>query len=335
MSASNSARPGWYPDPSGQQGVERFWNGAAWTAQVRTSRSAKPANSVPDAASPGADHAKLWLASGLPSAGPGEIIPPRPLRLEDIIAGAARLMKAQPGWLIGFPAAVSAVMTLLWFGATAALGIRIISSIDVSAGSFFSLIVLLFLLIFAIELAAFAVIATAVVVVSAPAIRGKAIATRSTRDTIIASAPRLAGFMVVYGVLTLAPYVVGGVVLVTVPILLLFVPVGWAFTVWLVVRYSLAIPIILLEGATTLNAMRRSDQLIQGSWWRSLGIQVVALALMWCAFIVGYAVTFGLGLFLIGAGWAFYVAVVLLLYYDLTLRREGATPVLTREGSDD
>nr|WP_260152299.1 DUF2510 domain-containing protein [Hoyosella altamirensis] len=320
----NAAGAGWYPDPSGERGQrrqERFWNGAAWTAQVRASRSTEPA--------------KLWIASGLPSAGPGEIIPPRPLRLEDIIAGAARLMKAQPGWLIGFPAAVSAVMMLLWFGATAALGVWMFSSIDVSAGSFFSTIVLLFLLIFAIELVAFAVIATAVVAVSEPAIRGKAIEARTARDKIIASAPRLAGFMVIHGVLTLAPYVVGGMVLVTIPVLLIFVPVVWAFTMWLVVRYSLTIPVILLEGATTMRALRRSDQLIQGSWWRSLGIQVAALVLMWCAFFVGYAVTFGLGLFLIGSGWAFYIAVVLLLYCDLTLRKEGAAPVLTSEGSDD
>lgn len=327
MSAFSAARPGWYPDPSGQRGQERFWNGVAWTAQVRASRTQRTRTAtVAPSARP---------AAGAASAGPHEIIPARPLRLEDIISGAGRLVAVKPGWLVGFPAAVSVVMVLVWFGIAGMLGGRVLDSLDAGAASFITTIVALFLLVFAVELAAFAVIATAVVVVAEPQIRGKTIDAAIVRARIIASTPRLAAYMVVYGVLSLAPYVAAAAILALAPILLVFVPAVWACTVWLLVRYSLAIPITLVDGTRTIDAMRRSDQLIRGSWWRALGIQVVALALMWCGLIVGYAVTFGIGLFLIGVAWAFYVAVVVLLYHDLELRRERTASLLRMEGSDD
>lgn len=46
---------------------------------------------------------------------------------------------------------------------------------------------------------------------------------------------------------------------------------------WLMVRYSLAVPALMLEKQGVLKALRRSTKLVRGSWWRVLGIQTLAL----------------------------------------------------------
>jgi hypothetical protein len=47
-------------------------------------------------------------------------------------------------------------------------------------------------------------------------------------------------------------------------------------TIWIWVRLSLAVPAVVLEGAGPVMALRRSWQLVQGSWWRIFGISLLA-----------------------------------------------------------
>jgi hypothetical protein len=47
--------------------------------------------------------------------------------------------------------------------------------------------------------------------------------------------------------------------------------------IWIWIRLSLAVPAVVLEGAGPVMALRRSWQLVQGSWWRVFGISLVAL----------------------------------------------------------
>jgi len=56
-------------------------------------------------------------------------------------------------------------------------------------------------------------------------------------------------------------------------------------TVWISVRLSLAVPAIVLEGAGPVTALKRSWQLVQGSWWRIFGITLLAGIVV--AFIAG------------------------------------------------
>ncbi|MFI8308855.1 hypothetical protein ACIF80_36770 [Streptomyces sp. NPDC085927] len=46
---------------------------------------------------------------------------------------------------------------------------------------------------------------------------------------------------------------------------------------WLMIRYSLASPTLMLEKQGVLKAMSRSAKLVRGSWWRIFGIQLLAM----------------------------------------------------------
>ncbi|MGW2177959.1 DUF7544 domain-containing protein [Streptomyces sp. NPDC001732] len=50
-----------------------------------------------------------------------------------------------------------------------------------------------------------------------------------------------------------------------------------ACTIWLMVRFSLASPALMLERQSIAASMRRSAKLVRGAWWRTFGV----LALTW------------------------------------------------------
>lgn len=54
---------------------------------------------------------------------------------------------------------------------------------------------------------------------------------------------------------------------------------GWfalvAAAIFFVVRWSLAIPVVMAEGRGATAALRRSAELIRGSWWRTFGVYVL------------------------------------------------------------
>ncbi|MDT0615977.1 glycerophosphoryl diester phosphodiesterase membrane domain-containing protein [Streptomyces lancefieldiae] len=51
---------------------------------------------------------------------------------------------------------------------------------------------------------------------------------------------------------------------------------GGVVAVWLMVRFSLASPALMLEKQGIKKAMSRSTKLVRGSWWRVFGIQLLA-----------------------------------------------------------
>ncbi|GAA3395026.1 proline-rich domain-containing protein [Streptomyces roseoviridis] len=48
-----------------------------------------------------------------------------------------------------------------------------------------------------------------------------------------------------------------------------------AVTTWLVIRYSLASPALMLEREGVMKSLKRSAKLVQGSWWRIFGVTVL------------------------------------------------------------
>ncbi|WP_338897937.1 glycerophosphoryl diester phosphodiesterase membrane domain-containing protein [Streptomyces sp. TG1A-60] len=51
---------------------------------------------------------------------------------------------------------------------------------------------------------------------------------------------------------------------------------AFVLTVWLMIRFSLASPALMLEKQGVSKSLNRSVKLVRGSWWRVLGIQLLA-----------------------------------------------------------
>ena len=169
---------------------------------------------------------------------------------------------------------------------------------------------------------------------------------------LVASVPGLAAAAAGAGGGAVALLITGGV--------LMAIPVA----VWLYVRVVLSTPALMLESATdsagvagratVTGAIRRSSRLVAGSWWRVFGIVLLATALAWVisqvvavpaallSLLVGGFTEAGtmtlLGLVLTGlAGIVattitapFTAGVIVLLYVDRRMRREGLDIALAR-----
>ncbi|MEU0740023.1 glycerophosphoryl diester phosphodiesterase membrane domain-containing protein [Streptomyces sp. NPDC006134] len=131
-------------------------------------------------------------------------------------------------------------------------------------------------------------------------------------------------------------------------------------SLWLMVRFSLASPALMLEKQGVKKALSRSVKLVRGSWWRVFGIQLLAVVITnIVASIIVVPFTFlaaaldgdGLSGFIEGAGtydWTFLVitgigavigsvitmpitaGVTVLLYIDQRIRREALDLELAR-----
>ncbi|WP_320782690.1 glycerophosphoryl diester phosphodiesterase membrane domain-containing protein [Streptomyces sp. CRN 30] len=129
---------------------------------------------------------------------------------------------------------------------------------------------------------------------------------------------------------------------------------------WLMIRFSLASPALMLEKQSIVKAMSRSAKLVQGSWWRIFGIQLLATIIAnVVASIVVIPFTFlaaalsgdGVGGLVEGSGdlgWTFLIVsgigsvigsmitfpitagVTVLLYIDQRIRREALDLELAR-----
>ncbi|WP_205023758.1 glycerophosphoryl diester phosphodiesterase membrane domain-containing protein [Streptomyces sp. HB132] len=134
-----------------------------------------------------------------------------------------------------------------------------------------------------------------------------------------------------------------------------------AVALWLMIRFMLAAPALMLERQPVLTAMRRSAKLVKGSWWRTFGILALTYLLVIILTLI-IAIPFGIialsldsdGLsgFLNGTtpnfGWPFLIVtgigevivstlaypftagVMALLYVDQRIRREALDLDLAR-----
>ncbi|MET9827538.1 glycerophosphoryl diester phosphodiesterase membrane domain-containing protein, partial [Streptomyces sp. NPDC006349] len=135
---------------------------------------------------------------------------------------------------------------------------------------------------------------------------------------------------------------------------------GGIVAVWLMVRFSLASPALMLEKQGIKKAMGRSVKLVRGSWWRVFGIQLLAtvianvvasIIVIPFAFLAAAVGGDGVSGFLEGTGglgWTFLLVsgigsvigsmitfpitagVTVLLYIDQRIRREALDLELSR-----
>ncbi|MFG2212898.1 hypothetical protein [Streptomyces sp. NPDC048638] len=233
-----------------------------------------------------------------PAAKPG-VIPLRPLGVGEILDGAVSTMRAHWRTVLGISLIVAVVsQTLitvvsgLWLQGPSrppspdessgpALGeaIRAMGN-SLTASGVTSLIGLLATLV-----------ATGLLtMVTSRAVLGRSVTAAQAWQDARGQLLRLLGLLLLLPAILLAIAAVGlapGLVLVSTGTLemglLLTIVGGLAatiVTVWLAVRYSLASPALMLERQGVIASMRRSAKLVRGSWWRVLGIQILAYLLV-------------------------------------------------------
>jgi|SRR5215467_4923062 len=112
---------------------------------------------------------------------------------------------------------------------------------------------------------------------------------------------------------------------------------------WVGIRLSASWPIFLLTGRDAVSSLTHSGRLVSGSWWRLAAIYTVALIVLLVLYMVTgliaviVAVSFARGdvaaatalasviaVIMSAVGAPFFTAVLLAVYGDLSVRREGA-----------
>ncbi|MGW5335548.1 DUF7544 domain-containing protein [Streptomyces bauhiniae] len=312
-----------------------------------------------------------------PAAKPG-VIPLRPLSIGEILDGAISTMRAYWRTVLGISLTV-AVLTelcaLLLQGVLLKDTTSTLSDPDVtptealrSLGS----ITAGALLVGVVSVVGTIVATALLTTVTSRAVLGKPIhigeAWRESRGQLL----KLLGLLLLLGLITGGILVVGalpGLVVgfvagfdaPAVILLVLGILAAVAVMIWLTVRFSLASPALMLERQGVWKSLSRSAKLVQGSWWRVLGVQflagLIANMVSWIAVIPFTVIAFAVNgeemTALMGtgaqpAGWSFLLitgigsvigatltlpvkaGVTVLLYIDQRIRREALDLELAR-----
>ncbi|WP_369203698.1 hypothetical protein [Streptomyces sp. PU-14G] len=227
------------------------------------------------------------------------VVPLRPLGVGEVLDGSVSTMRAHWRTVLGISLAVAVITEVvaalvmgLWLNNTSeldALANNDNPSLDDLNNAFSG--VLSSLAVVAVVGMLGSVIATAMLtVVVSRAVLGRSVTlSEAWRD----SRPQLLRLL---GLLVLIPLLVSAAMLVcllpgllasfagvsSLAIILLFFGFlgGIVAAVWMWVRFCLAPPALMLEKQGLIAAMRRSGKLVSGSWWRILGIQLLAFVLV-------------------------------------------------------
>lgn len=322
---------------------------AGWSAPAGWSPGPAPTSGEPGhgfATPPG------WGGHVGAAAKPG-VVPLRPLGLGELLDGAVAIVRRYPKPTLGLSAAVAVVTTLLNVAVLWALTSGpLASSAAGAAGQLLAVLV---------SFVAAVVMTGVLTVVVGKAVLGQPL---STGDAWRAARPhlwRLAGLVLLVAVVGLllvgVPTGVAVALAVVIGPTTLFggVPLvlaGLCLLLWVYVRWSLAGPAVVLERQGLRAGLRRSRVLVAGSWWRVLGILLLATVIAYTVagvvqlpFVAVGLITSGvfssaasdtgdlpltaLVLTQVGSGIArmlitpFLAAVVSLLYVDRRMRAEG------------
>ncbi|MGW7641417.1 DUF7544 domain-containing protein [Streptomyces decoyicus] len=318
----------------------------------------------------------------VPQAAKPGVIPLRPLAVGEILDGAVATMRAHWRTVLGISLIVAVlaqtaitVVTGIWFrgaGRDPSLKNDNVPPLrdtlhqmgnSLAASGITS----------AIGLLATLVVTGLLTMVVSRAVLGRSVTAGEAWRDARTQLPRLLGLLVLLPLLIMAIFAVGmapGLLLTatatgTLEVGLLLILLGGlaasVVSIWLGVRYSLASPALMLEKQGVIAAMRRSAKLVRGTWWRVLGVQLLAFLLTGIVeFIIQIPAT--IIAFLIGgenlmdwangtgntAGWSFLIVlgigavisstitfpisagVTALLYVDQRIRREALDLELAR-----
>jgi hypothetical protein len=312
--------------------------------------------------------------AGLMSAHRPGIIALRPLSLGDILDGAVKAVRHNPGAMIGLALLVNAVFLLPSALLSVLIGTRLADGVssDSPAASLTTLPA-------SISVAVFSQLATLVlsgllvhavgeaVLGRKPSIgevwraaRGRLLAVIGVNLLVGAVTLVVAALLLTPGAVLLAQrHVASGVSLLVLAALVVLVG-----ACWVTVRTCMAGPAIVLERQTVPAALRRSFALTRGAFWRTLGILLLAGVIAWFvsslisapigiaavvavagAGLDGDASTTGLSVLTVlnhvgsllasAVTTPFVAAVTCLLYIDRRMRAEALDVVLVRTAQTD
>ncbi|MFE3637172.1 hypothetical protein [Streptomyces sp. NPDC059168] len=315
-----------------------------------------------------------------PAAKPG-VIPLRPLGVGEILDGAVSTMRTHWRTVLGISLTVAVVTQLgviLLQGfllndnaTTDALNDQNASGSEIlrALGTLMAGVSVVGVISVVGSIVATALLTT----VTSRAVLGRPVSTGEAWRDARPQVPRLFGLLLLLGLIS-AGVVFGGAlpgILVLalggnegagIALLVLGMLAAVVVAIWLTVRFSLASPALMLERQGIVKSMIRSAKLVRGSWWRVLGIQMLAglianvvssLVVIPFALIAGAAAGGdGMATFITagsqGTGWTFLIisgigsvlgamitlpitaGVTVLLYIDQRIRREALDLELAR-----
>ncbi|AKN72681.1 membrane protein [Streptomyces sp. PBH53] len=229
-----------------------------------------------------------------PAAKPG-VIPLRPLGVGEILDGAVSTMRTYWRTVLGIALAVAAVTDIClvlvegFFLNDALAGAQLDSRTATPDDLYRALRdSMIGTGIVTVISAAAVIVATALLTtITSRAVLGKPVSTGEAWREARPQIPKLAGLLVLLGLITIGVIVAGALpgILVMVTdgsdaggsaLFALGILAGVVIAVWLAIRYYLAAPALMLERQGITKAMSRSAKLVRGAWWRVFGIQLLA-----------------------------------------------------------
>jgi hypothetical protein len=310
------------------------------------------------------------------------VIPLRPLGVGEILDGAVTTIRRNPGPMLGLSAIVAVLTQLLALGPSYLL-LRDATAMEslpptATPAEVFPAVAGLFgaeIMATVVTWVATVVLTGILTVVVSRAVLGERLTAGEAWRAARRRLPRLLLLTVVYSLIWFAPFLIWIAVMIalvgggavgggTAAIAILLFLAAIAVAVWLYVRYALSSPSLMLESTSpaaggasrpvgVAGALRRSAELVKGSWWRVFGILLLVLVIV-VIISLTLSVPFSLPLFLVGDQPSegefllplvisalgaivastitapFTAAATVLLYVDRRIRREGLDIELAR-----
>jgi hypothetical protein len=239
---------------------------------------------------PGADGEHAYAAPPAPAPG---IVPLRPLRVRELLEGALRLVRGYPRATLPLAAAVMAVVAAVEVGVQWALLTGITpphrGSTLSKAADYADRAAVAGAVSFIVGMLATLLLTGLVTAVVAEGVLGRPLSLAEAWSRLRPLLPRL---FAVTGLVTLLVVGVSAAAALPGLLVLLLGPTtagaellgvgllcGGLTSIWLYVSLSLAPAVVVLEKQRPVAALRRSRQLIRGSWWRALGVLVLSAVL--------------------------------------------------------
>ncbi|MGW1285450.1 glycerophosphoryl diester phosphodiesterase membrane domain-containing protein [Streptomyces sp. NPDC001118] len=225
-----------------------------------------------------------------PAAKPG-VIPLRPLGVGEILDGAVSTMRTHWRTVLGISLAVAlfsatSLVLVQGFVLNDALGQMRVNSPDANPDDVFRALpdVVIGTGIVSLISGIAVVIATALLTtITSRAVLGRPVSIGEAWRDARPQLPKLFGLLILLGLIVVGVMFAGALPAIFVVLaggsdaagaglLALGILAGIVVSAWLVVRFCLSAPALMLERQSIVKAMSRSAKLVRGSWWRTFGI---------------------------------------------------------------